>query len=49
MKYIEVDKDKKDEVMQDLYKFMPVYVQRDGQIVKVIAQKNNIVYYVKEI
>lgn len=47
-KHVIVDKEKQDAFMQDFYSFMPVYVQRDGQTVRVIAQDGNNVYCVKE-
>lgn len=46
--FILIDKEHQDAFYQDLYRFMPVYVQHDGQTVRVIAQNGNNVYYIKE-
>ncbi len=48
MTYIEVPKDKMDQKIQDIYKYMPTYVTVGGSMVRVIAQEpGGVVYYVK--
>lgn len=47
MTYVEVAKDEVEQKMQETYKYMPVFVTHNGSTVRVIAQENGVVYYVK--
>lgn len=47
MTYVEVEKDEVEQKMQETYKYMPVFVAHNGSMVRVIAQENGVVYYVK--
>lgn len=48
MKYIEVNQNESEQLMQDIYKYMPTFVTVDGVMVRVVAQSNGMVYYIKE-
>lgn len=48
MKYVEVNQDKAEQIMQDIYRFMPLFVTVNGDMVRVIAQQSETVYYIKQ-
>lgn len=48
MTYVEVPQEEVEKKMQSTYKYMPVFIARDGAMVRVIAQENGVVYYTKE-
>lgn len=47
MTYVEVPENEAEQKMQETYKYMPVFVPHNGSMVRVIAQENSVVYYVK--
>lgn len=47
MTYVEVSKDEMEQKMQEQYKYMPMFIVHSGSMVRVIAQENGVVYYVK--
>lgn len=48
MKYVEVNQDKAEQIMQDIYRFMPTFVVLNGDTVRVIAQQSETIYYIKQ-
>ena len=46
MTYIKVSKEQANEIMQPIYKYMPTFVQHNGEMVQVIAQENGKIYYI---
>ena len=49
MEYIKVSKEKGDEIMQDIYKYMPLFTALNGEIVRVVAKIENKIYCVQEV
>ena len=48
MNYQEVTAEKAKELLQATYKYMPTMIMVNGSMVRVVAQKDGIVYYTKE-
>lgn len=48
MEYVEVNKTQSEQMMQDIYRFMPIFVTVNGELVRVVAQQSGIVYYIKQ-
>ena len=46
MEYIKISKEKGDEIMQDIYKYMPLFTALNGEIVRVVAKIENKIYCV---
>ena len=45
MEYIKVEEKDVDGVIQDIFKYMPMYNCYNGQMIRVIAKNGNKVYY----
>ena len=45
--FIEVSKEDSEQIMQPIYKYMPLIMFHNGEMISVVAQKDNKVYYVK--
>lgn len=45
MEYIKVEEKDVDSIIQDIFKYLPVYQSYNGQMIRVIAKNGNKVYY----
>lgn len=45
MEYIKVDEKDISSIMQDIFKYMPMFQNYNGQLIRVIAKNGNKVYY----
>lgn len=45
--FIEVSKEEGEQITQPIYKYMPLIMFHNGEMISVVAQENNKVYYVK--
>ena len=46
MEYIKVSKEEAEEIMQDIYKYCPIFMPINGTMARVIAKDGNKVYYI---
>lgn len=45
MEYIEVEEKDVDSIIQDIFKYIPMFQSYNGQLIRVIAKDGNKVYY----
>ena len=45
MEYIKVEEKDVDSIMQNIFKYMPMFQSYNGQLIRVIAKDGNKVYY----
>lgn len=46
MEYIKVEEKDIDTIIQDIYKYMPLFMSYKGEMIQVIAKNGNKIYYI---